>query len=99
MRRLAVPCLFLALFSLASIALAQTTGDINGRVTDEQGGSLPGVTVEARGPAFQGVRTSVTDASGSFRLVLLPPGTYKVTAGLQGFAKVESTVIVSLGKT
>ena len=92
-------CLFLGLFPLAPAARAQTTGDITGRVTDEQGGALPGVTVEARSPAFQGVRTSVTDASGTYRLVLLPPGTYKVTAGLQGFAKIESTVIVNLGKT
>jgi hypothetical protein len=99
MRRFAVPCLSLVLLFLASLATAQTTGDVTGRVTDEQGGALPGVTVEARGPAFQGVRTSVTDASGAYRLVLLPPGTYKVTAGLQGFAKIESTVIVSLGKT
>jgi outer membrane receptor for ferrienterochelin and colicin len=83
----------------ASFALAQTTGDIAGRVTDEQGGALPGVTVEARGPALQGVRTAVTDAIGAFRLVLLPPGTYRVTANLQGFARVEQPVVVALGKT
>jgi hypothetical protein len=81
------------------VALSQTTGDIVGRVTDEQGGVLPGVTVEASGPAFQGVRTNVTDASGTYRLVLLPPGVYKVTASLQGFARVESTITVALGKS
>ena len=83
----------------APLALAQTTGDIVGRVTDEQGGVLPGVTVEARGPAFQGVRSNVTDGGGVYRLVLLPPGVYKVTATLQGFARVESTITVALGKT
>ena len=46
---LAVPCV-----------LAQTTGEIVGRVADEQGGGLPGVTVEARGPALQGSRSAVT---------------------------------------
>ena len=81
----------------APLALAQTTGDIVGRVTDEQGGVLPGVTVEARGPAFQGVRSNVTDGGGVYRLVLLPPGVYKVTATLQGFARVESTITVALG--
>ena len=75
----------------SSYALAQTTGDIVGHVTDETGGVLPGVTVEARGPAFQGVRSNVTDAAGAYRLVLLPPGTYKVTATLQGFATTEAT--------
>ncbi|HYX21291.1 MAG TPA: carboxypeptidase-like regulatory domain-containing protein [Thermoanaerobaculia bacterium] len=99
MRRFAFFCLALVMSSLAPVALAQTTGDISGHVTDEQGGALPGVAVEARSPAFQGVRASVTDASGAYRLVLLPPGTYKVTASLQGFAKIESTIEVSLGKT
>ena len=83
----------------ASFLLAQTTGDIVGHVTDEQGGALPGVAVEARSPAFQGVRSAVTDPTGSFRLVLLPPGTYRVTAVLQGFARAEETLTVSLAKT
>jgi outer membrane receptor for ferrienterochelin and colicin len=92
-----IPFLFLAL--AAPLALAQTTGDITGHVTDEQGGALPGVTVEARGPALQGARTAVTDATGAYHLVLLPPGSYKVTAALQSFARVEKTVVVSLART
>ncbi len=83
----------------SSLLLAQTTGDISGRVSDEQGGALPGVTVEARSPAFQGARAAISDATGAFRLILLPPGTYKVSANLQGFARVEQTVVVALGKT
>ena len=85
-------------FLAATLGLAQTTGDIVGRVTDEQGGALPGATVEARSPAFQGVRTSVTDATGTFRLILLPPGAYTVTATLPGFARVEQHVTVALGQ-
>ncbi|MFY9552107.1 MAG: TonB-dependent receptor [Thermoanaerobaculia bacterium] len=99
MRRLLLPILVALLFIPASSALSQTTGDITGRVLDEQGGVLPGVTVEARGPALQGVRSTVSDGTGAYRLVLLPPGTYKVTATLPGFAKVEETVVVSLAKT
>ncbi len=89
----------IALLVLSASALAQTTGDIIGRVMDEQGGALPGVTVEARGPSFQGVRTSVSDAAGTYRLVLLPPGVFKVTATLPGFARTEETVTVALAKT
>jgi hypothetical protein len=99
MRRFLRALLLAAPVLSASFALAQTTGDIIGRVTDEQGGALPGVTVEARSPAFQGVRTAISDATGGFRLVLLPPGLYKVTANLQGFAKAEETITVSLAKT
>src|SRR5262245_41577933 len=83
----------------SSLAFAQITGDIVGSIRDDSGGAMPGVTVEARSPSFQGVRTAVTDSTGAFRLVLLPPGTYKVTAVLQGFARAENTVIVALGKT
>ncbi len=71
---------------LAAPMLAQTTGGIVGRVTDEQQGALPGVTVEATGPALQGARVATTDATGTYRLTLLPPGSYTLTASLSGFA-------------
>ncbi|HEX3529259.1 MAG TPA: carboxypeptidase-like regulatory domain-containing protein, partial [Thermoanaerobaculia bacterium] len=74
------------LIALAAAGFAQTTGGIVGRVTDEQGGVLPGVTVEARGPALQGSRAATTDGTGSYRLTLLPPGDYTVTFTLEGFA-------------
>jgi outer membrane receptor protein involved in Fe transport len=99
MRRSLGAACFALLFLAASLSLAQTTGDIVGRVVDQQGGALPGATTEARGPAFQGVRTSVTDATGTFRLILLPPGSYKLTVTLPGFSKIEQTVVVALGKT
>ena len=48
-------------------ALAQT-GSIAGEVTDETGGVLPGVTVEATSPALiEGVRATVTDGAGLYR--------------------------------
>jgi hypothetical protein len=99
MRRLlrAIP---VAVFLLSSsLVFAQTTGEIIGHVADEQGGALPGVVVEARSPALQGVRTSISDATGTFRLVQLPPGAYKVTATLQGFTRGEQAVTVSLAKS
>src|SRR3972149_1329016 len=75
----------------ASVAGAQTTGRISGAATDEQKGVLPGVTVEARGPALQGERTTTTDDRGDYRLTLLPPGQYEVTFTLQGFASETRT--------
>jgi outer membrane receptor protein involved in Fe transport len=65
---------------------AQTTGGIVGRITDSQGGALPGVTVEARGPALQGSRAATSDSTGHYRLTLLPPGAYTVAVTLEGFA-------------
>ncbi|HEY0558629.1 MAG TPA: TonB-dependent receptor, partial [Thermoanaerobaculia bacterium] len=84
------------LLTAAAMAAAQTTGTIVGRVTDEGGGTLPGVTVEARSPALQGTSTAVTDGSGAYRLNLLPPGDYTVSFVLDGFAK-ESRQEVHVG--
>jgi hypothetical protein len=83
----------------AGTGSAQTTGGIVGRVTDEQGGVLPGVTVEAKSPALQGSRVTVTDGTGAYRLTLLPPGDYTVVFNLSGFAAdTRNQVAVGLDK-
>jgi hypothetical protein len=95
--RFVLPTVVFLLLSFS--AIAQTTGGLTGRVTDSTGAALPGVTVEVRSPALQGVRSDMTDWQGSYRFAILPPGTYEVRFTLDGFA-VEShrDVRVSLGK-
>jgi len=78
-----------ALLLLAPLAYAQTSGSIEGRVTDEQGDALPGVTVRLTSPALQGEQLRVTDAQGRFRFPSLAPGQYAVVASLEGFNTVE----------
>jgi outer membrane receptor protein involved in Fe transport len=68
-----------------AMALAQATGQINGLVTDTQGGVLPGVTVEITNLATGAVRTGVTGADGLYTVPLLQPGDYSVKATLAGF--------------
>ena len=70
---------------------AQQTGEIRGKITEEKGEPLPGVTVTARSPHLQGLRTAVSDRSGDFRLPLLPVGTYSLTFELPGFEKLTMT--------
>jgi hypothetical protein len=56
------------------------------------------VTVEATSPALiEKVRTTVTDASGLYRIVNLPPGTYTVTFALPGFNQVKREAIELTG--
>ena len=70
----------------ASLASAQS---LAGTVRDTSGAVLPGVTIEASSPALiTKVRTGVTDETGQYRIPDLPPGTYKVTFTLPGFATV-----------
>jgi hypothetical protein len=85
----------------AAAAYAQTLGTIAGSVRDPSGAVLPGVTVEASSPALiEKVRTVVTDGTGLYRLVNLPPGTYTVTFTLPGFNTTRREAVeVSLGFT
>jgi hypothetical protein len=98
MRHLRIVLPLLLLLATSS-AIAQTTGGLTGQATDSSGAALPGVTVEARSPALQGVRTDVTDALGNFRFLLLPPGNYEVRFLLEGFGtESRRDVKVGLGR-
>ena len=74
-----------------------STGNLYGRVTDESGGVLPGVSVTLAGQGAP--QTAFTDARGDFRFLNLSVGTYRLTAALQGFSTVErENVVVNLGQ-
>jgi len=67
------------------------TGTIRGTVKDEAGEPLPGVTVELKGPALMGARSTPTDAAGEFRFLVLPIGAdYEVSFSLPGFQPVTN---------
>src|SRR5262245_41976359 len=92
-RILRVPLLFSLILALAipSVVFAQASGaSVNGRVTDEGGGALPGVTVTATNTGTGFTRSTVTGADGSYLFPSLPAGTYTVTADLAGFASVTT---------
>ncbi len=73
---------------LASIPVhAQTElGSLRGYIKDAQGGALPGVTVTATGPQILAPVVGLTDDTGYYRLLNLPPGTVTMTTELTGFA-------------
>src|SRR5207249_5012050 len=75
-----------ALIPASAFAQASAQASINGVVRDASGAVLPGVTVEASSPVLiEKVRTAVSDASGKYRVVNLPAGTYGVSFTLAGF--------------
>jgi len=77
-----------------------TTGAIAGAVRDDKGAALPGVTVTATNLDTGLTRTTYSGKDGEYDFTLLPPGTYKLVAELQGLGKAElprSTVL--LGNT
>jgi len=91
--------LLLAL-SLAGAAVAQD-GSLRGYITDDTGAALPGVTVTAASDVLiGGTRTAVTDSTGYYRLINLPPGNYSVSAELPSFATyLREGILVRAGAT
>jgi hypothetical protein len=80
----------------ARVLPAQTTGDIEGTITDRSGTPLPGVTVEATSPRMQGIRVEVSGRDGKYRILAVPPGKYRIKASFEGFETLEESVTVSL---
>ena len=75
---------------LPGVADAQDfRGGVGGKVTDESGAVLPGVTVTVMSRDTNVSNTAVTNESGAYTLLYLTPGPYRVSAELQGFKKVQ----------
>jgi hypothetical protein len=93
---LRIPAAFILVLVMTTAVAGQSTainGTIEGTVKDDQGGVLPGVTVTVTNVDTGDTRTVVTNESGLYRAPLLPLGTYRVAAELQGFKKFEQTGI------
>ena len=89
-RKRVVRSVFIA---LACVALLPTAASAQsafaGEVTDNTGGVLPGVTVEAASPALiEGSRVVVSDGEGRYTIIDLRPGLYNLTFSLPGFGTV-----------
>lgn len=76
------------------------SGSVWGKITDETGAALPGVTVTAESPRLMGVQTIVSNEQGIYRFPSLPPGEFKVTFTLPGFSTlVRGGITLTLGFT
>jgi hypothetical protein len=71
--------------------MAQTaaTGALAGTVTDSTGAVVPNVTVTVASTSTGQTRAVTTDAAGTYKVALLPPGTYRVNFEAMGFKTLE----------
>src|ERR1043166_1310742 len=98
MRRLLETCLVAVFVVLVVPAALFAQASITGVVRDSSGAVLPGVTVEASSPALiEKARASVTDGTGQYRVINLPPGSYTVVFTLNGFNTFRREGIVLSG--
>ena len=75
----------LTLLLTTTMAWAQATAALNGRVTDQSGAVLPGVTVTVTQTETGFTRSVVTDGDGTYVIPNLPLGPYQLEMTLQGF--------------
>ena len=101
--RLLLVCASLALAAVSAFPQSQaTSGNIEGRVLDPNGAAVPGVTVTATNQQTGFEKTATSDEEGNYRLIVLPPGTYRVVAtAASGFqpATLENAVVTVGGQT
>jgi len=82
----------------ARAASAQSVGaSVGGVITDPSGARLPGVTVTVTNNGNGATQTFVTGAEGNYRAVALQPGSYTISADLQGFTSQRRAVTLTVG--
>src|SRR5579864_6199986 len=82
--------IFMLLLFLGAIAIAQeTTAGLQGTVKDPSGAVVQGAQITITGNKLVGSKTAKTDGAGYYRFANLPPGSYNITVGAQGFAGVK----------
>lgn len=78
----------------------QGTAQISGRVSDNQGGVLPGVSLVITNEATGLFREVTSSTDGTFFVSQLVPGTYRILARLEGFRPTEqSGYLLQVGTT
>jgi hypothetical protein len=84
------------LIACASSAHAQAIGSVFGKVTDQSGAVLPGVTVTVTGTGLQQPLVQTTTETGAYQFPSVPVGTYSITFELSNFKKaVRQNIVVT----
>jgi len=101
MHRYVVGLVLLFLGLTATVADAQQgSSAIRGRVTDEQGAVLPGVSILVTHAESGTIRETTTTGDGDYLVPGLIPGPYKISAQLAGFSRVtQGDLNVRIGMT
>src|SRR5262245_42340302 len=78
--------LLLTFFSLLSrVVMAQSTTSIQGTISDPTGAIIPGVNVTIEDKGTSVTRSALTNDSGRYQILQVPPGLYRLRAELSGF--------------
>src|SRR5215467_1502830 len=94
--------LFLVFAIAPAVVLAQSTStgaQLSGRILDPQGASVPMANVTLRSSASGLERSAMSDSTGEYHFLLVPPGQYTLSVEAPGFGKVTDTgVVLTVGE-
>ncbi len=90
----------LACFFSASLRAQNiSTAELHGTVHDASGALVPNAAITIADASKGFSRSTTSDGQGNYQLLLLPPGTYVLTATATGFAKLtEGNVVLTVGE-
>jgi hypothetical protein len=95
-----VACIVLVVLASRVLLAAQNvvlTGALTGRVTDQSGAVVPGTSVAVQNLATGVKQSAKSNHAGLYRFPALMPGTYSVSASLEGFRDVQCVAQVLVG--
>lgn len=96
---LAFVCLFF-LFVPCGAQAQLATAALNGVVNDSSGAVIPGATVELKNMNTNVTQTALTNGSGIYVLLQIPPGTYTLTISKPGFeTKTQGPFTLTVNQT
>lgn len=101
MVRCAVLCLA-ALALIAASAMAQSTSQLNGSVTDPSGAAVPNAKLTLTAAATGLERSATSNSAGLYQFLDVPPGTYTLQATASGFVAYQAenvTLVVNTPST
>ncbi|MGC2473822.1 MAG: TonB-dependent receptor [Candidatus Sulfotelmatobacter sp.] len=91
--------LFATLAILGSLALAQSSSQLNGSVTDPSGASVAGAKINLTDVATGLQRSTTSNGAGLYQFLDVPPGNYRLDAAATGFTPYRASNITLVVKT
>lgn len=95
-----LPVVFGFLFAMAATLSAQSTGAIQGTVTDQSGAAVPRAAITVHNEGTGEERSTLTDDAGLYLVASLPVGRYKMTVKATGLQATTVTgLVLEVGRT
>jgi len=91
--------MFATLALLATLAMAQSTSQLNGSVADSTGAKVSGAKITLTDAATGLQRSTTSNEAGLYQFLEVPPGNYRLDATATGFAAYLAPKVTLIVKT